>query len=402
MFKYTRLTSAIFSTISLAASSAASFITVSGSALKGAALVTAFGIACGFSSHSFAHIHADHKQAKQHSAIGHAPISIMGDHLHKAGEWMVSYRFMQMNMSGLQQDRDKISLAQTISDNGYMMAPTDMTMQMHMLGFMFAPSDDITLMVMTNYLSNDMDAAMKMMSGMGMNNMATDTSMNMMNAMDDMANMQFNTFSTQSSGLGDSRVSALINAFNGERYKSHFTLGLNLPTGDVEQTRTNQMGNTVTLGYPMQLGTDTTHLFAGYTFTYLYHHIQLGSQINYEKALENNSAGYKPGNKMSWHNWAAYSIKPSVSVSARLSVKHQANIKGQHNQLNPMMMPSADAQMRGVSQIDIGLGINYVFNGAFLNGHRVAFEFSQPIKQHFDGIQMPTDSSFMLGWQKAF
>ena len=31
---------------------------------------------------------------------GHAPISVMGDHLHKKGEFMLSYRFMQMRMEG--------------------------------------------------------------------------------------------------------------------------------------------------------------------------------------------------------------------------------------------------------------------------------------------------------------
>ena len=32
---------------------------------------------------------------------GHAPISVMGDHMHEMGEWMVSYRYMSMDMEGL-------------------------------------------------------------------------------------------------------------------------------------------------------------------------------------------------------------------------------------------------------------------------------------------------------------
>ena len=32
---------------------------------------------------------------------GHAPISVMGDHMHAMGEWMVSYRYMTMDMKGL-------------------------------------------------------------------------------------------------------------------------------------------------------------------------------------------------------------------------------------------------------------------------------------------------------------
>lgn len=33
-------------------------------------------------------------------ADGHAPIGVMGDHLHKTGEVMLSYRFMHMDMGG--------------------------------------------------------------------------------------------------------------------------------------------------------------------------------------------------------------------------------------------------------------------------------------------------------------
>ena len=33
-------------------------------------------------------------------ADSHAPIGVMGDHMHAKGEWMVSYRFMRMAMSG--------------------------------------------------------------------------------------------------------------------------------------------------------------------------------------------------------------------------------------------------------------------------------------------------------------
>ena len=356
----------------------------------------------------------NHHQDKKHNALGHAPISIMADHLHKQGEWMVSYRYMDMQMSGLQMGKEDISLDHTLSAEGknYMMAPKDMQMKMHMLGMMYAPSDNITLMFMTNYLSNDMQMAMRMMNSMNgaMNNdMSMDAPMsddmsNMGNgmSMDHSMAMQHMQMQTSSSGLGDSRIAALINAFNGDAYRSHFTIGLNLPTGDVAQTRTDNEGNKITLGYPMQLGTDTYNAFAAYTLTYQADQIQFGSQFNYETALEKNDAGYQPGDKIVWHNWAAIGINSDISISARLSYTDKDNFKGQDKKLHPMMMPSADANMRGVKQLDAAIGVNYVFNGKLLNGHRVAFELSKPISQDFDGIQMKTDSSLMLGWQKAF
>ena len=34
------------------------------------------------------------------TAIGHGPIGVMGEHVHGKGEFMVSYRFMRMDMAG--------------------------------------------------------------------------------------------------------------------------------------------------------------------------------------------------------------------------------------------------------------------------------------------------------------
>ena len=31
-------------------------------------------------------------------AIDHAPLGVMGDHLHKKGEWMFSFRYIEMRM----------------------------------------------------------------------------------------------------------------------------------------------------------------------------------------------------------------------------------------------------------------------------------------------------------------
>ena len=33
-------------------------------------------------------------------ADSHAPIGVMGEHMHKKGEWMLSYRYMYMDMEG--------------------------------------------------------------------------------------------------------------------------------------------------------------------------------------------------------------------------------------------------------------------------------------------------------------
>ena len=59
----------------------------------------------------------------------HAPIGVMGDHGHKTREAMLSYRFMAMDMKGLQSGTTIVETAEVLKD--FMMAPTAMQTQMH-------------------------------------------------------------------------------------------------------------------------------------------------------------------------------------------------------------------------------------------------------------------------------
>ncbi|GAF93076.1 unnamed protein product, partial [marine sediment metagenome] len=57
-------------------------------------------------------------------ADDHAPIGVMGDHTHDAGEWMVSYRYMRMRMDGNRDNDDRVSATSVLRD--YPVAPTRM------------------------------------------------------------------------------------------------------------------------------------------------------------------------------------------------------------------------------------------------------------------------------------
>lgn len=59
----------------------------------------------------------------------HAPISVMGDHAHKAGEVMLPYRFMAMDMRGLQSGTTSLETTDVLKD--FMITPTQMEMRMH-------------------------------------------------------------------------------------------------------------------------------------------------------------------------------------------------------------------------------------------------------------------------------
>ena len=55
---------------------------------------------------------------------GHAPISVMGDHMHAMGEWMVSYRYMTMDMEGLLHGSNEVSKATATSNYSLSMMGT--------------------------------------------------------------------------------------------------------------------------------------------------------------------------------------------------------------------------------------------------------------------------------------
>ena len=70
-------------------------------------------------------------------------------HAHPAGMWMVNYKFMHMAMDGLRDGTrnvpvDKVSPVGS-KPYGYMMTPTNMTMDMQMLMVMYGLTDRLTL-----------------------------------------------------------------------------------------------------------------------------------------------------------------------------------------------------------------------------------------------------------------
>ena len=89
-----------------------------------------------------AHCHTSHNHENHYT-----PVGVMGGHMHSAGEWMLSYRYMFMNMQTNMNGTDDLSLMDVFSQ-GYMVAPVDMQMEMHMIGAMYAPTDSITFMGM--------------------------------------------------------------------------------------------------------------------------------------------------------------------------------------------------------------------------------------------------------------
>ena len=159
------------------------------------------------------------------SALDHAPIGVMGDHLHKQGEWMISYRLMQMQMEGNRIGESRVrpdEIAAGVPNRFapppmLRVVPEEMSMTMHMVGAMYAPTDRVTLMVMGMVTTKEMDHV-TFQGMMGPN--------------------ELGNFTTEVSGIGDTKVSALIGLFQQEHLSVHAGVGVSLPTGSVDETDT--------------------------------------------------------------------------------------------------------------------------------------------------------------------
>jgi hypothetical protein len=289
---------------------------------------------------------------------GHAPISIMGDHYHSKGQIMFSYRVMSMWMDGNLSGSEKNGNDEIFQN--YMVAPQKMNMQMHMLGVMYAPVNAFTLMVMANYISNNMD----LRTGMGVG------------------------FTTVSSGFGDISLSGLMKILNANRQSLHGILGISIPTGGIDQKDDTPMADNAQLAYPMQLGSGTWDPLIGVTYLGQADLISWGTQLRSKFRLGKNDENYTLGNEFRAVAWGAIKAFDFLSFSCDLNYRTTGKISGADPDLNPMMMPLFNAENSGKNQLDAGIGSNfYVPDGKFKD-LRLGIEVNYPLYQNVSGIQM--------------
>ena len=303
----------------------------------------------------------------------HAPIGIMRDHVHKEGEYMLSYRYDYMNMKGNRNGTNNLSTADVLSD--YMMSPSKMSMKMHMVGAMYGVNDKLTLMAMGNFMTN----SMKMIDGM--NNDQT-TSQNI-------------------SGFGDTTLNAMYGFFKDSNSHAQFNLGVSLPTGSIKR---NDQGSR--LPYAMQLGSGSYELLPGLSYTGFQDSYSYGAQTNGQFRLNYNNSGYKLGDSYNATLWTAKKLNEAFSVSSRLNYTITQKTKGYSEALNTehhlMMSPTNNSTYSGGRRLDFLLGVNFIVPSGALKGHRLALEGGVPLYQKLNGTQMSNNYNITLGWQKSF
>ena len=321
----------------------------------------------------------EHKHMEHiHSMNGMPPIGVMGSHTHHEGKWMVSYRYMFMAMDGNRDGNNRLGTSDVL--NNFMVSPTDMDMQMHMLGVMYAPSNNLTLMGMIPYIDKEM-------------NHVTRTG-----AM----------FTTKTDGIGDIKLTALYKFYETSDNHFHINAGISFPTGSIDEKGDTPMGQNVQLPYPMQLGSGTLDLLPGITYLGQKNNWSWGSQFHVVVRIGENDNDYTLGDRFTLTGWVIRSWNEWLSTSARLDGQVWGDIEGSDpniasvNMMGMRIVPTADPGLRSGERIDMLFGIELSApKGKFRNG-RLTVEGGFPVYQCLDGPQLETDWLLTAGLQWFF
>jgi hypothetical protein len=296
----------------------------------------------------------------------------MGDHIHHAGEVMLSYRYARMRMSGNRSRTEHQSLGDVFA-SGFAIAPKRMDMDMHMLGVMWAPSDRVTLTGMLPFLDQSMDHE----------------------------NLLGGRFTTRAAGVGDVKLSALVGLWKGESQTVHLNAGISLPSGSIDRKGDvlTPMGlQRLQLPYPMQLGSGSVDVIPGLTWVGRSDALSWGGQALGTIRTADNGNHYRLGDRVDLSAWLARPWSPWLSTSLRVGWSWWGNVRGADPKLNPFAVPTADPDRRGGWRLDVAPGFNLLLPG----GHRLAVEAPLPAAQWLDGPQLETDWRLVVGWQYAF
>ncbi|MEQ1546610.1 DUF3570 domain-containing protein, partial [Methyloglobulus sp.] len=389
--------------------------------------------------------HHDHPNVPAGVLFGHT--------LDKAGDMMVGYRYMQNLQGGdLLHNTNAISEQQVIANgcpgtDGCILFPKEMTMSMHMLDLMVAPTDWLTLMLMPQFM--DMGMSLYRPPSLPPPDHGGQ------------AGHTHGAHGHETGGIGDTGLYAMVKLFDTPHHHLHISLGGSAPTGDVgiklrDAGTKNLDGGFI--HYGMQLGSGTWDFKPSLTYTGKANDLSWGVQVGGIKRLEDrNKSGYVLGDLFETSVWGGYSLTHWLSASVRAAYTRQGGIKGEYprghqyqtsglyfcpigdftraddlnedgvddgspyfhqaeydtclanlafekDRLDGQDRPSPmDAPTNyGGQYVDIGFGLSATVPSGALAGNKLSFEWLQPVYTDVNGYQLDRDGALSFTWAYGF
>jgi hypothetical protein len=263
-------------------------------------------------------------------------------------------------------------------------APTDMSMQMHMLDLMYAPTDWLNLMLMPQFMNMDMD--FRQIEGAPPPSGETHD--------------HGGALRHATGGVGDIGMYALFKLFDAPGHRVHTTLGFTAPSGDAGL---KMPGSGLFFDYGMQLGSGTWDFRPSLTYTGHEKRWAWGAQVSAIKRLESRNAyGYVLGDMFQSTAWGSYNLLDWLAGSLRAAYTLQGKIDGRFNG------PASDSATMdqpfnyGGHYWDLGVGLNAVVPEGTFQGNQFAVEWLQPVMTNVHGYQLDRDGMLSATWSLAF
>jgi hypothetical protein len=344
--------------------------------------------------------HADPDMGTGPLADQHAPAGVMFDHMHKAGEFMIGFRYAYTSASGDMLHGTGKASDQEIIDKGCTphacsSTPSDMAMNMYMLDIMYAPTDWMTLMVMPMYMSHDMTMRPLTATNHGGGHM--DMHMDEMMGHDAHGG-HGGSHSHGTEGWGDTIFGPELKIAGGPNYHLQFAPMFSAPTGDVDK----KMNGTFT-HYMMQPGSGTWDFIPSITYPGRADRLTWGAQVlGVVRMEEENDSGYRLGDVFQATGWGSYRFANWISASVRALYTEQGEIEGHYNGPHNHSSPPDLQANYGGRFWDIGFGVNTVVTSGALKGLRLSAEWLQPVDEDVNGYQLERDGTLWANATMSF
>ncbi len=340
-----------------------------------------------------------------------APAGVMFGHtLPKAGDMMVSYRYMWGSqggtmLQGANRSPDSALVTNGCGGNPCYLTPRSMSMSMHMVDLMVAPTDWLTLMLMPQFLDMDMD--MRLLDGAPPSPSA--------HVIHHVQNGH------ETGGIGDLGMYALAGLFDNGVHHVHAAAGFSAPTGDVNnRLRRNHSIDGGFIDYGMQLGSGTWDFKPSLTYTGKLGKFGWGAQANGTVRMESrNESGYRLGDLFQATAWGNYGLTSWLTASVRGVYTIQGGIHGKYfgaGSGSDDPFTNADGSPTSILKFgpqdypqnyggrfwDAGFGLTAVVPNGGLTGNQFSMEWLQPIHTDFNGYQLDREGALSFTWSYGF
>jgi len=294
---------------------------------------------------------------------------IVADRTLAAGEAQVWYRFHDGTIEGIQQGKDEIDGFLLL--DFYPIIPLRRQSQIHEGGIAFSPLAGLTLSARGSWVRYSLDEI-------------SDDAL----------------FSTESSGLGDLEVDALVDVYSEGPYRAHVGMGVSIPTGSITEQLVEN-GNVIQLPYLMQTGSGTVDLLPSAAVLAMNEVGSVGLRVRGMIRFMDNDRNYRLPQGVEVAGWGARQLNEYFSVSGGVVFEHTGQMIGRDPDLDRDVSPIEDPSFTGGTFVDLPLGLNLFVRDGRLAGNRFGIEARWPLTQNSEGPQLRRDRRITARWQRA-